>query len=135
MYGVRAMPLPASMLCLTASGASSGGSATPLPSATACETALEPPDALYLPCTALEAGAEGASPASFKPGSGATESADVVGSPATGWIALAEDCVGSGGKSTSSSGALAPTGDAGAASLPAAFSANQPAVSTARPAK
>src|SRR3954463_5098779 len=135
MYGVRAMPLPASMICLTASGASSGGSATPLPRAIACETAFEPPDALYLPCTALDAGVDGASPASFKPGSGATASAEVVGSPATGWTALADDCAGSGGSSTCSFGALATTGDAGAASLPAAFSANQPAVSTARPAK
>src|SRR3954464_9330602 len=115
------MPLPASMICLIASGASSGGSATPLPSAIACETALEPPDALYLPCTALEAGAEGASPASFKPGSGATESAGGGGSPATGCTALADDCVGSGGSSTCSFGALATTGEAGrAASLPAA---------------
>src|SRR4051794_10645604 len=111
MYGVRAMPLPASMICLTASGASNGGSATPLPNAIACETAFEPPDALYLPCTALEAGAEGASPASFKPGSGATRaSADAVGSPATGCTALAEDCVGSGGSSTCSFGAEATTG-------------------------
>src|SRR4051794_41987243 len=94
------MPLPASMICLTASGASSGGSATPLPKAIACETALEPPDALYLPCTALEAGAEGASPASFKPGSGATESAEGGGSPATGCPPLADGCVGSGGRPT-----------------------------------
>src|SRR5215813_10675072 len=130
------MPLPASMICLTASGASSGGSATPLPSAIACETAFEPPEALCAPCTALEAGADGASPASFKPGSGATAaSADVVGSPATGCTALAEDCVGSGGSSTCSLGADETTGDAGGAgSLPAAFSANQPAVSTAIPA-
>src|SRR3954452_9412438 len=135
MYGVRAMPLPASMICLTASGASSGGSATPLPSAIACETAFEPPDALYLPCTAFEAGVEGASPASFKPGSGATASEPAtVGSPATGCTALADDCVGSGGSSTCCFGASATTGDAGAASLPAAFSANQPAARATRPA-
>src|SRR5215467_11313887 len=122
------MPLPASMICLTASGASSGGSATPLPRAIACETAFEPPEALYLPCTALEAGVEGASPASFKPGSGATPaSAEVVGSPATGCTALAEDSLGSGGSSTCSLGAEETTGEAGgAASLPEAPSANQP---------
>src|SRR4029078_8251874 len=100
------------MICLTASGASRGGSATPLPSAIACETALEPPDALYLPCTALEAGAEGASPASFNPGSGASEFPGVVGAPAPGCPALAADCVGSGGTSTCPLGAFATTGEA-----------------------
>ena len=47
------MPLPASMICLTASGASSGGSATPLPRATARSTALDPPDAGFFPRIAL----------------------------------------------------------------------------------
>src|SRR3954447_22303987 len=42
MYGLRAMMLPASMICLTSSGASSGGRATPLGSAGAFVMSVEP---------------------------------------------------------------------------------------------
>ena len=66
------MPLPASMIFLTASGASSGGSATPLPSAIALSTALEPPRAGFFPRTAAEAALRGLGVAcAVRPGSAA----------------------------------------------------------------
>src|ERR1700761_3585444 len=90
------MPLPASIISLISSGASSGGSATPLPTATALVTELLPPDAGWSPFSE-EAAWVGAAPASVSPGSGAVSSvACAVASPATGCTALACELVGSG---------------------------------------
>src|SRR3954452_16104025 len=108
MYGVRAIPFPASMICLTASGASSGGSATPLPSAIALSTALLPPEAGLLPRTAADAALVGfaslpVSPASEAASTDAEGEADATAPPATGATALAREDCGSGGSSTVSS--------------------------------
>src|ERR1700760_2487147 len=93
------MPLPASIISLISSGASSGGSATPLPTATALVTELLPPDAGCAPFSD-DAACVGAAPASVNPGSGALESlAWAVAAPATGCTALAWLLVGSGGRS------------------------------------
>src|SRR3954463_9041704 len=101
MYGVRAMPLPASMICLTASGASSGGRATPLPSAIALSTALLPPEAGLFPRTAADAAFVGlaslpVSPASEAASVEAGEEEARTAPPATGATVLAREDCGSG---------------------------------------
>src|SRR3954470_11536553 len=96
------MPLPASMICLTASGASSGGSATPLPKATALSTALEPPDAGLALFSAPEACLVGLASVALRPGS-AVASVVAPAAPATGATDRARDSVGSGGSDTASS--------------------------------
>ncbi len=97
------MPLPASMICLTASGASSGGSATPLPSAIAVSTELEPPLAGFLPRTADDAALVGAASLPVRPGSAADASSAADEPPTTGSTALAREPSGSGGSETGSS--------------------------------
>src|SRR3954451_13921990 len=98
---MRAIPLPASMICLTASGASSGGGATPLPRATAVSTAFEPPDAGFGPCNAKDGAAlVGALSVPVSPGSAAVAAADEEASPATGATVFAREDDGSGGRST-----------------------------------
>src|SRR4051812_45986305 len=137
------MPLPASMICLTASGASSGGSATPFPKATALSTALLPPLAGFLPRTAAEAARVGFASVPDSPGSAAASSARDVAAPATGSTAFArEPLVGSGGSETSSSDLGATRGVLAAATACGArwaFSvaprAYQPPPSLARPAR
>src|SRR5690349_22228873 len=112
------MPLPASIIFLIASGASNGGSATPLPRATALSTAFPPPDAGDLPRTAADASRVGFASVvvPVSPGSAAAASAAEPACPATGATAFARDC-GSGGSDTVASGvAVATIGEvAGAA--------------------
>src|SRR4051812_41811406 len=98
------------MICLTASGASSGGRATPLPSAMALSTALLPPEAGLFPRTAAEAALVGLASLPVSPASEAASSAegegepeDVTVPPATGATVLAREDCGSGGSSTVSS--------------------------------
>src|SRR3954447_7956298 len=134
------MPLPAWMICLTASGASSGGSATPLGSAIAWVTALEPPLAGCAPWIAAEAARVGfASPA--PPRLGSTAVSGVVGPPATGCTTRARVFDGSGGRpavvTDAAAGAGGPWADAdaraGVRSFPAAPSASQPPSREASP--
>src|SRR3954463_9214722 len=114
MYGVRAMPLPAWIICLTASGASSGGSATPLPSAIASVRELEPPLAGCAPWMALVAARVGFASSPVRPGSGATAaSAEADVPPATGCTTRARVLVGSGGSPASGSAVAAAGAGAG----------------------
>src|SRR3954469_24856336 len=109
------MPLPASIICLIASGASSGGSATPLPSATAVSTAFDPPLAGVFPRTAADAARVGLESTASSPGSAAAVDGageDDCTPPATGATDRARDSVGSGGSETASSDCAATTGDA-----------------------
>src|SRR3954451_15750426 len=95
------------MICLTASGASSGGSATPLPSAIALSTALLPPEAGLSPRTAAEAALVGLASLPVSPASEAASVEagveDATAPPATGATVLAREDCGSGGSSTVSS--------------------------------
>src|SRR6478752_4149365 len=136
------MPLPASIIFLTASGASSGGSATPFPIATALVTASAPAPAVFLPWAAEEASVVGLTSGADRPGSAATSPA-AEGAPATGATDFARDASGSGGNVIFASGvAVATIGEdagaaaigAGAVSSPAALSARYPPPSVARPA-
>src|SRR6188472_3432738 len=136
------MPLPASIIFLTASGASSGGSATPPPTATALVTALAPAPAVFLPWGAEEASVVGLTSGADRPGSAATSGA-AEGAPATGATDFARDASGSGGNVIFASGvAVATIGEdagaaaigAGAVSSPAALSARYPPPRVTRPA-
>ena len=92
------------MIFLTASGASSGGSATPLPRAIALSTAFEPPDAGVFPRSAEEAARVGFASVPVRPGSAAAASSGcAVTVPATGSTSFAREASGSGGRSAEAS--------------------------------
>src|SRR4051794_33985285 len=138
MYGVRAMPLPASMICLTASGASSGGRATPLPSAIALSTALLPPDAGLSPRTAAEAALVGLASLPVSPASEAASveagGEDATAPPATGATVLAREDCGTGGSSTVSSVSTGATSgvEVALAAAVTGWSASEPDAPSAR---